>query len=127
MIVVLDTCALLWITLDPERLSEDARKLYAEAELRLVCSISIWEIGIKWKNGRLNLGTSFDDYFELLNNCHEFSISPIDASLWARSLRLPWDHRDPSDRLIVALAQTHQAYILTSDARMKRYYERCIS
>lgn len=61
MTIVLDTCALLWITLDPNRLSPDALRLYAEAETRIVCLISIWEIGIKWKNRRLDLGTSFDE------------------------------------------------------------------
>ncbi len=126
MKVVIDTCALLWLTLEPQRLSNEALKEYDKADERLVSSISVWEIGIKCKKGRLDLGTSFDEYCELLLKCPELTIVPIDAELWAFSISLPWEHGDPADRLIVSLAQKHDATILTSDARIKSYYGRCL-
>lgn len=126
MKAVLDTCVLLWLTLDPERLSGEVVSQYASAEERLVCSISVWEIGIKCKKGRIELGASFEDYRNKLSNCPDFSIVSVDAEMWASSVSLSWDHRDPADRLIVALAQKHDATILTSDVRIMRYYERCV-
>jgi PIN domain nuclease of toxin-antitoxin system len=126
MIVVIDTCALLWLTLEPQRLSDKARLEYARADDRLVASISVWEIGIKCKKHRLDLGTSFEEYCEILKKCPELSFIPIDADLWVKSVSLQWDHSDPADRLIVSLAMKHEATILTSDDRIKKYYDRCM-
>lgn len=70
--VVLDTQALLWRTLDPERLSPKACRICDEAEEKRggVSSISIWEIGIKINRGNLDIGTSLGDYAGRLENLH---------------------------------------------------------
>jgi PIN domain nuclease of toxin-antitoxin system len=127
MILVLDTCALLWLTLAPKSLSARAPKAIAEADKLVVCSVSIWEIGIKWKNGRIDLGISFEDYVARVGRCKDFEMIPVDAGLWARSVLLPWEHRDPADRLIVALASDLNATIVTADGAMKKHFEKCIA
>ena len=46
---------------------------------------------------------------------------PVDAPTWLRSLALPWDHRDPADRVIVATALLRGLPVLTKDARIHEF------
>jgi len=47
--------------------------------------------------------------------------------LWAASVLLAWGHRDPADRLVVALAQRQRARIVTDDRKIREYYERTVA
>ncbi|MEA5549909.1 hypothetical protein VB713_02760 [Anabaena cylindrica UHCC 0172] len=69
MTVILDTCALIWWSLDPDKLSLTAKSACQEMEVDksgLVASISLWEIAIKIKNQKLDLGVSVTTYLETL-------------------------------------------------------------
>jgi PIN domain nuclease of toxin-antitoxin system len=46
---------------------------------------------------------------------------PVDTDLWLESLDLDWGHRDPADRLIVALAKQRDLPILTADNLIREY------
>lgn len=61
--IVLDTHALLWWAIDPDKLSGEARKVVVEMERHggFASAISIWEIGIKVKRGKLELPISVDE------------------------------------------------------------------
>lgn len=63
-LVLLDTCALIWWTLDPGKLSETAAGYCNDIVETgaLISSISIWEIGIKIKKGSLDLGVGLEEY-----------------------------------------------------------------
>lgn len=127
MSVVLDTCALLWLTLDPEQISLKGHKVISQADALLVSSISIWEIGVKWKAKKLDLGTSFEDYVARVSACRDFELVPVDARLWSKSVVLRWEHRDPADRVIIALAQERDSVVVTGDAELRRFYRRCVA
>ena len=126
---LLDTCALVWWTLDPERLSKRAatacRAIEPEGKA-LISSISIWEIGIKIKGGKLDIGMSIEGYHRLLKEMSTLEIVPVDALTWVKSLSLEWDNRDPADRAIVALGLLRDLKIITSDLRIRRFYPGCI-
>ncbi len=126
MTILLDTCALLWYTLQPDGLSPKAQKAIAEADGIVVCAVSVWEIGIKTVRGKLDLGTSFDDYVERLSRVSDFTIEPVDHRTWARSVMLDWAHRDPADRLIVAMAEQLDAAIISDDEVIKSFYPRTV-
>lgn len=64
--IVLDTSALLFWTLDPPLLSPRAGEAIAQADQILVSSISIWEIGVKVKRDKLVLPIAVRDYAERL-------------------------------------------------------------
>lgn len=63
--ILLDTCALIWWSLDPERLTDKALKtcLQMEQTEGIVRSISLWEIGIKIKNKKLDIGISIEKIY----------------------------------------------------------------
>ena len=124
--VVLDTSALVFWTLDPERLSKTAQQAIKKADRICLSSISIWEIGVKAKKGKLVLPLSIRDYAENLERIDRVEVLPVDVPTWIGNLELDWDHRDPADRTIVATAKLHDCPLVTSDATILNYYSRAI-
>jgi PIN domain nuclease of toxin-antitoxin system len=125
MKIVLDTCALIWWSLDPDLLSDSAKNLCNEMEQKkngLVASISLWEIALKVKRGKLDLGIELNTYINTLFRSDVLKIISIDVDLWIDSVNLDWEHRDPTDRVVVALANQYQAQLITKDKVIKDFY-----
>lgn len=123
--IVLDTCALIWWSLDPDKLSQRAKEACEQMEQEkngLVPSTAIWEIAIKIKNHKLDLGVEIDDYIATLKKSDVIRIIPIDEEIWLESVRLEWEHRDPADRVVVAIARKNQAAIITADQKIASFY-----
>ena len=128
MNLVLDTSVLLYWTLGPERLSpaaSDALAGLGGERKAALCSVSVWEIALKHQAGRLGLGMTVDDFVHRIHRL-PLEIVPVDAWLWIESVRLDWSHRDPADRLVVALARRLGAGVITSDRRMAGYHDRVV-
>jgi PIN domain nuclease of toxin-antitoxin system len=126
MTIVLDTSALLYWTLDPALLSSNARATIELAERILVSSISIWEIALKVKREKLVIPLPIADYVERLQRLDRVEILPVDVQTWLDNLNLPWEHRDPADRTIVALATRQDCPLITSDSVIANYYPKTI-
>lgn len=127
--IVLDTCALIWWSLDPASLSEQAKEAcnYMERDKNgLVPSIAIWEIAIKIKNKKLDLGVNLNEYVVRLKKSNAVQIVPIDENIWMESVNLEWGDRDPVDRVVVALARSNQAAIITADKEIANFYSEVI-
>lgn len=115
--IVLDTHALLWWALDPEKLSTRAAQSCQAMEVEggYASAISIWELGTKVKRGKLELGFSIGEFARRLERSSVIEFVPVDVTVWLRSLALPWEHRDPADRVIVATALLKGQPLLTKD------------
>lgn len=126
--LLLDTCALIWWTLDPKRLSSKAMEACQKMERSegIISSISIWEIGIKIRNKKLDIGMPIEKYTELLYMLGYLKIIPVDEQIWMRNISLNWEHLDPADRTIVATAMIHHANIITADEKIGHFFEKCI-
>ena len=127
--VVLDTSALLFWTLKPDALPRPAQRAIAKAESGaglLASAISLWEIGLKAQRGALSLGVSFQEYVRRLQCVDALTLLPVDASTWLRVLALPWDHRDPADRVIVATAQLQGIALVSSDSAITAFYPKTV-
>jgi PIN domain nuclease of toxin-antitoxin system len=124
--IVLDTSALLYWTLDPAQLSHNAEQAIEQAEQILISSISVWEIALKVKRGKLEIPLTISDFVERLNRLEGLEILPVDVQTWIDNLDLPWDHRDPADRTIVALAARFGCPLITSDSTIAEYYSKTI-
>lgn len=126
--LLFDTCGLLWYTKDPDKLSPTARE-YCDLVYEngaFVSSISIWEIGLKIKKGKLDIGTDIDDFLRRLKLLNTIEIVSVDERIWLESLRLDWGNPDPADRVVVATASLLRLPILTSDKGMGAHYEKII-
>lgn len=126
--VLLDTCALIWWTADPGKLSSPAAIACNDIPLSggLISSISIWEIGIKIKKGTLDLGLNLEDFVSRLRQISNFSIIPVDELIWLKNLSFDWTHRDPADRTIVATAALYQVPIVTKDEVIRDFFPNVI-
>ncbi len=122
---MLDTHALLWWALDPEKLSRRARGLVDEMERHggFASAISIWELGIKIKRGKLELPVAIEDLATRIERGNAVEFVPVDTRLWLDSLSLAWDHNDPADRVIVATAIAHNLPLLTKDQTIQDFPE----
>jgi PIN domain nuclease of toxin-antitoxin system len=124
--VVLDTSELLRWTLSPDSLTPAVRQAIESAERVVISAISIWEIALKVKRGRLDLLSSVEDYVSSLETLHALEIRPVDVQTWLDNVALVWDHRDPADRTIVATAMRLNCPLLTSDRVIADYYPQAV-
>ena len=124
--IVLDTSALLYWTLDPAELTLNAEKAIANADKVVVSSISVWEIALKVKRGKLILPLTMVDYIGRLNRLAELEILPVDVQTWLDNVELDWDHRDPADRTIVAVATRLECPLISSDNIITSYYPKTV-
>ena len=126
--LLLDTCALIWYTEDESKLSLDAIKVCDTIEKSgaFISSISIWEIGLKIKSKKLDLGLSAQAFLHRLKMLGTIDIIPVDEDVWLESLALDWEHRDPADRVIVATARLKNLPIITSDSNIRKFYSNSI-
>ena len=101
-----------------EMLSPEALKLIADPENTVfVSAISLWEIWLKESLGKLRLPVNFTEKLA----AESFESLPLMASQTRQVSMLPWHHRDPFDRMLVAQAQAEKLVLLTSDAALRVY------
>lgn len=126
--ILLDTCALLWWTVEPKALSPTAAEKTKtfRREGCAVSSITVWEIGIKIKKGKLDIHITLDEYVKRICRIDYLTIIPVDEHIWLRNILLEWENRDPADRTIVATALLHDMPIMTKDGMIDSYYPNII-
>jgi PIN domain nuclease of toxin-antitoxin system len=124
--IVLDTSALIYWTLDPSQLSSKASHVIEEADKIVISSISVWEIALKVKYHKLEIPLTIVDYVTKLQQIEALEILSVDIQAWLDNLELSWEHRDPADRTIVALAARHNCPLITSDRVIAGFYPNTI-
>lgn len=121
MNVLLDTCALLWLAAEPERLSPSACAVLDDASNRLfVSDVTVWEIVMKYHSGKLPMPEAPRTWLPKQMEFFGLQRQPIDLESLFRSGELSVIHRDPFDRLLCAQAVTHGFTVLTPDAPFGR-------
>lgn len=119
--ILLDTCALLWLAADSDRLTSVARKAINDAAAVCVSAISGYEIGVKYQKGKLKLPALPDEWFRVIVKHHDIQVLPLDLFLCIRATTLPHVHHDPCDRLIIATAEQNKIPVVTADPVFKSY------
>ena len=121
VVLLIDTHLLLWGAFEPARLSPAARKILQSRDSELAFSLaSIWEVAIKTSLGRADFKVD-PALLHRASVAEGFAEWPISLQHLARVALLPWVHRDPFDRLLVAQALEDGLTLLTVDATLKRY------
>jgi PIN domain nuclease of toxin-antitoxin system len=118
---LIDTHVFLWFNAGNEELSTTARQLIEDENNEIFVSIaSLWEISIKASLGRLDLKgeyeTVIDDVIE--NDMQILSINFIHTVL---QYKLPFHHKDPFDRIIIAQAIAENMNLISKDEMIDAY------
>lgn len=121
MRVLLDTHALIWHFEDSGSLGSSARSTINDPRNRLfISAVSIWELSIKISLGKLQLGASvravIDGYAKT-----GATLLPMTPEHAMMTESLPWHHRDPFDRMLIAQANREGLTLLTHDDRIRQY------
>jgi PIN domain nuclease of toxin-antitoxin system len=119
MNVLLDTCAL--IALAGGDLPGGAGAALRKAPEAYVSVVSPWGVAIRVAGGKLRLREPPARWFQGLLARYDLRQVPLDAGVACAAAALPLLHRDPFDRVIVALAQALGLTVLTSDENIGRY------
>jgi len=115
--LLLDTHALLWALLEPERIPAATREHISDpGTTLLVSAASAWEIGTKFRLGKLPLAQAVvHGYPDHLHQLRAREL-PISAHHGLTAGTLSWDHRDPFDRIIAAQCMIESVPLCTADA-----------
>lgn len=121
MRVLLDTQVLIWYLEGNQNLSRPQRQLIVKPETEVFVSIaSLWEIAIKTSVGKLKLNRSLTDILQQLS-VQSFDLLTIAPGHVLQVASLPFHHRDPFDRMIIAQAKVEFLPIVTVDAQFTPY------
>ena len=118
MRLLLDTHILLWWLADSPKLPEQAREWIADpASAVFVSAVSLWEIWLKQSLGKLKLPSDFEEKLA----AESFESLPLLAAHTRGLASLPWHHRDPFDRMLIAQANATGLAFLTADEAAAAY------
>lgn len=124
--IILDTCAFIWMIDCPEQLSPRAKvSIQKHYGSLAVLPISIWEIAIKVNSGGLVIksgASPFEWYKDALSE-YEIKEISLSARILCASAKLPPIHRDPCDRMIIAGAMEYHCPVVTADKTIPLYPE----
>lgn len=122
MIILADTHALLWAIDSPERLSSTAREVLADPRNRVWFStVSLWEIAVKVSAGRLTLDADWREIIESGRRALKARWLLVEPWHCHEVADLPWHHRDPFDRMLIAQAISEDMTLLTRDGVIREY------
>lgn len=118
---LLDTHTLIWFINGDTTLSNKVRQaVEANDAVNFVSIVSLWEIAVKVSLGKLELKTTYSKvYDQLIDNA--FELLPITFEDTLIVSGLPFVHRDPFDRLIIAQAMNNNLIILSKDQHFSSY------
>ncbi|MGA8146715.1 MAG: type II toxin-antitoxin system VapC family toxin [Gallionellaceae bacterium] len=120
MRLLLDTHIFLWYLAASRKLPKPVFNRIEIADVVFVSAASIWEAGIKIRQGRLQASTN-----DLIAGIASsgFIELPITARHSAQAASLPEYHRDPFDRMLIAQAMSEPLKLLTADGLLRQYSE----
>ena len=122
MKTLLDTHALLWLLTDNRRLSETARNIFLDQENSLFFSITgLWEICVKISLGKLSLKSGWLETIQDEMKANAIHWLPVEIEHCAKLTKLPFFHRDPFDRMLIAQAIVEEMLVLSRDTRLSDY------
>ena len=118
---LLDTHVVIWHFDDSPELSKKTKEIIDNPKNELyISSVSLWETAIKINIGKLDLDFTLDELLAEIND-NDFDILQIENEYLQKLSALPFIHKDPFDRLIIATALAEDLTIITIDENIQKY------
>ena len=122
IVVVIDTCVMIWDALEPKKLSAKAKKTIegVDRESNLIISdISIWEISMLFKKGRIQVDETPANLINTILIARNYIVKSISPEIAELSVNLNDEiNNDPADRLIVATSILENCPLVTADKNL---------
>ena len=119
--LLLDTCALIWIAVSPERLSKRALRKIEQSPTLYASVVSAWEIAFKWRTGKLILPVPPEEFVGRVKGKYGIVMLSVEEETMMKAASLPLIHRDPADRFIISTALLRSLDVVTGDRRFAQY------
>lgn len=121
--ILVDTHIVLWLALEPERISKRVQAVIDEARGSgaglAISAMTLVEIATLFDRRRFHLAVSLESFLDELER--RFVVLPINARTCARMLSLPASYpKDPADRVIGATALVEGMILVTADREIRR-------
>ena len=120
--ILMDTCAIIWDALEPEKLSSKALKAINKADesnALIISDISIWELSMLIKKKRLEVDTTAANFINLFLQSRSISVQAISPEIAELSVSFGADiNNDPADRIIAATSIILNAQLVTADQNL---------
>ncbi len=122
MRLMLDTHTFLWYITDSPQVSDKAREHIDDEQNQILLSAaSVWEMAIKHSQGKLCLTMPFDVFVLLQLRMNDFRQLDIQRRHIDAVATLPFHHRDPFDRLLIAQAMVERISVLSANSALDAY------
>ena len=119
---LLDTHTFLWFINDDTSLSSTAKALIEDPENTIYLSVaSIWEMAIKVSLDKLEMPSPFTDFIDEQLGENTIILLNIKTAHTGIIATLPFHHRDPFDRLIIAQSKVEDIPVIGKDAIFDDY------
>ena len=119
--LILDTCALIWLATGSARLSKKTLVIINKVDVVFVSAITAWEISLKAARNQLEFSLPPLTWFRKSIHAHSLTLAKLSVEILVAANELPWHHRDPADRFIIATAKMDNLQVVTTDARFEDY------
>lgn len=122
MKLLLDTHIFIWWADHPEKLSPAALSALEDEANELLLSVaSVWEMQIKIQLGKLKLSLPLKELVKTQQQTNDITISPVELTHVLALDALPFHHKDPFDRLLIAQSNEEDLTLVTADSQFSAY------
>ncbi len=122
MKLLLDTHVFIWSDEEPERIPQSQLSAMEDETNDLVLSVaSVWEMQIKIQIGKLKLRMPLQEIIDEYRSVNDLQILPIEYKHILALDQLPFHHKDPFDRLIIAQAIAEDFTLVSADSKFSAY------
>ena len=122
MKLLLDTHIFLWWADQPEKLSQAALSALQDEANELILSVaSVWEMQIKIKLGKLRLSLPLNELIKNQQETNNLTVSPVALTHVLALDALPFHHKDPFDRLLIAQSIDEDLTLVSADSQFSAY------
>jgi PIN domain nuclease of toxin-antitoxin system len=121
MNLLLDTHIVIWFITNDDKLSKKIKDHIEDSKNKCFVSIaSYWELSIKYSLGRLNLNSTIEEIFNIIEKSG-FDILPITLNHIVQLSKLEHFHNDPFDRLMISQSIIEKLYLVSNDNYFPAY------
>jgi len=120
--ILLDTCAVIWDSLDRQQLTSKSLSAINKADefnALIISDITIWEIAMLVHKGRIKIDTTASNFVNLYLQTRNISVVQISPEIAELSVSFGADiNKDPADRIIAATSIIQNAQLVTADQNL---------